>query len=110
MRRVREIRVGGLVRESPEAVFEFLAADPPHQMVGMAQVGSRTRAYVRWKLRARAGGTEVGLEATIDRAGALDRLLLLLGGRRWLERRFSDVLVRLEERLTTARGRVQRVA
>lgn len=45
------------------------AADPPQRMVGVAEVGRRTRAFVRWKLTESAGDTELRLEATVDRVG-----------------------------------------
>lgn len=91
------VRMRGPLAVRRTAATQVLAADAPRQLVGMAEVGRRTRAFVRWKLSEREGGTGVRLEATIDRLGWLDRLLLLLGGRRWLERRFRSVLDRLAE-------------
>ena len=79
------------------AATRVLAADPPQQMVGVAELGRRTCAFVRWKLSEGEGGTGVRLEATVDRVGWLDRLILVLGGRAWLERRFRAVLDRLAE-------------
>jgi len=79
------------------AATRVLAADPAQQMVGVAELGCRTRAFVRWKLSEGEGGTRVWLEATVDRTGWLDRLLLVLGGRAWLQRRFWAVLDRLAE-------------
>jgi len=40
----------------------------------------------------------VALEATVDRAGLRERLLLRLGGRRWFRRCFRHALTRLGER------------
>jgi hypothetical protein len=91
------VRIRGPLGVGRTAVTQVLAADPPQRMVGVAEVGRRTRAFIRWKLDEREGGTRVRLEATIDRLDWLDRLLLLLGGRRWLERRFRSVLDRLAE-------------
>jgi hypothetical protein len=91
------VRMRGPLGVRRTAATQVLAADPPHQMLGLAEVGPRTRAFVRWKLRGGEGGTRVRLEATIDRVGWLDRVLLVLGGRAWLERRFSAVLGRLAE-------------
>lgn len=79
------------------AATRVLAAEAPRLMVGTAELGRRTRAFVRWKLGVGDGGTRVRLEATIERMGWLDRLLLVLGGRAWLERRFAAVLRRLTE-------------
>jgi uncharacterized protein YndB with AHSA1/START domain len=86
------------------AATEVLAADPPQQMVGVAEIGRRTRAFVRWRLNAGDGGTEVRLEATVDRLGWLDSLLLMLGGSRWLERQFRSVLRRLVEHFKGEQG------
>jgi hypothetical protein len=51
---------------------------------------------VRWRLHPAQAGTEVSLEATVDRTGPLDWLLLRLGGRRWLERRFAGALAAID--------------
>jgi uncharacterized protein YndB with AHSA1/START domain len=91
------VRMRGPLGVRRTAATRVLAADPAQQVVGVAEMGRRTRAFVRWKLNVREGGTEVRLEATVDRIGGLDRLLLVLGGRAWLERRFRAVLVRLAE-------------
>jgi uncharacterized protein YndB with AHSA1/START domain len=93
------VRMRGPLGPRRTAATQVLAADPPQQLVGEADVGRRTRAFVRWRLTAREGGTEVRLEATVDRAGWLDRLLLVLGGRAWLERRFAAVLGRIAGQL-----------
>jgi len=92
--RVRMRGPGGVRRT---AATQVLAADTPQQMLGVAEVGRRTRAFVTWKLRDGDGGTRVRLEATIAQIGWLDRLLLVLGGRAWLERRFDAVLHRLAD-------------
>ena len=92
------VRMRGPLGVRRTASTQVLAADPPHQMIGTAQIGAGTRAFVRWKLTTSSAGSRVSLEATIDQARALDRLLLVLGGRRWLARRFASVLERLAER------------
>ena len=43
--------------------------------------------------------TRVRLEATVEQASPLDRVLLAAGGRRWLERRFAAILQTLERRV-----------
>jgi uncharacterized protein YndB with AHSA1/START domain len=91
------VRIRGPLGVRRTAATQVLAADPPQQILGAAEVGRRTRAFVRWKLGGGDGGTRVRLEATIDRIGWLDRVLLVLGGLAWLERRFSGVLGRLAE-------------
>lgn len=91
------VRVRGPLGVRRTAATQVLAADPLQQLVGVAEVGRQTRAFVRWKLNGGEGGTAVRLEAMVDRVGWLDRLLLLVGGRAWLERRFRSVLDRLAE-------------
>jgi hypothetical protein len=91
------VRMRGPLGVRRTAGTRVLAADPPQQIVGVADVGRRTRAFVRWKLSEGEDATGVLLEAAIDRLGALDRLLLLLGGRAWLARRFRAVLDQLAE-------------
>ena len=94
--RVRVRGPGGVRRT---AATHVLAADPPQQLLGVAEVGRRTHAFVSWRLRGADGGTHVRLKATVDRIGWLDRALLVLGGRTWLERRFDAVLDRLADTL-----------
>jgi uncharacterized protein YndB with AHSA1/START domain len=98
------VRMRGPLGVGRTAATQVLAADPPQQIVSVAEVGRRTRAFVRWRLNQDQGGSRVRLEATIDRLGWLDRLLLLLGGRRWLERRFRSVLHRLVEHFARAQS------
>ena len=83
---------------------------PPDQMFGAADVGARTHARVTWTLAPAGGGTEVTLAAEVERDSALDRLLLAAGGRRWLERRFQEVLEALAERLAPAAAGSERAA
>src|SRR3954447_24816628 len=90
------VRMRGPLGLRRTATTRVLEADPASGLVGMAEVGRGTRAFVRWRLRAAHGGTEVSLEATVDRAGPLDRFLLRLGGRRWLERRFAGALAAID--------------
>ena len=87
----------GLRRTAATRVVE---AEPPRRMSGTAVVGRRTRARITWTLSAvRDGhGTDVRLAAAIDAAGPLDRALLVLGGRGWLEARFAGTLAVLADR------------
>jgi hypothetical protein len=66
---------------------------------GTAEVGSGTIARVSWTLQPAGEHTRVRLAATVERASVLDRALLALGGRRWLERRFAGTLQTLERRV-----------
>lgn len=71
----------------------------PGLIVGVAQLRGSTRARVTWTLEpAAAGRTHVGLAASVEQAALLDRLLLALGGRVWMRRRFAHGLRRLAAR------------
>jgi hypothetical protein len=93
--------VGGVVRVSGPlglrrtAITRVEQLERPTLLVGTADIGSRTRARVSWSLAPRDAGTLVRLAAEVERATAVDRLLLALGGRRWLERRFGSALAHL---------------
>ena len=54
---------------------------------------------VAWEIRSAGGGSLVSLSAEVERASTADRLLLALGGRAWLRRRFASVLETLDRRL-----------
>ncbi|HEY7396954.1 MAG TPA: SRPBCC family protein [Gaiellaceae bacterium] len=54
---------------------------------GTAATPHGTSLRVAWNVSALPAGTQVVLELTVERARMLDRLLLVAGGRRWLERR-----------------------
>jgi hypothetical protein len=70
----------------------------PTRLSGTAQVGA-TVATVSWWLEPLGERTRVRLEATVVRASPLDRVLLALGGGRWLARRFRAILATLERRV-----------
>lgn len=86
----------GLRRVAHTAVT---ADQAPHRFGGVAAVGPRTLALAHWRIAPAPGGATVVLEATPLRLGALDRLLLALGGRRWLRDAFARVLENVGERL-----------
>jgi hypothetical protein len=70
----------------------------PRRITGVAELIPRTQATVAWLLEADGGmGTKVRLEATILDCGVFDRLLLALGARHWLGRRFDATLQQLAE-------------
>jgi hypothetical protein len=83
------------------------ATRAPRLLIGVAELGEggssdSTRALVSWTLAGRFGQTRVRLAAEIEHATRLDRLLLALGGRAWLRRRFAFGLERLAERFAAA--------
>jgi hypothetical protein len=70
--------------------------EPPTRLAGEADVGG-TRAAVSWFLRPDGDGTWVTLQADVLTAGAMDRALLVLGGRQWLGARFRTTLAHLAQ-------------
>lgn len=74
------------------------ALHEPAELEGVAELSGGTRARVCWTLEpAEGGGTDVRLAATVLSATTPDRLLLALGGRTWMRRRFVFGLARLGE-------------
>ena len=86
------VRLRGPLGLRRTAHTKVTAARAPRLMIGTAEVPGGTRARVSWTLARRLGETRVRLSAEVDCARWLDRLLLALGGRRWLERRFQETL------------------
>jgi hypothetical protein len=83
----------GIRRRARTRVLELTE---PSAIGGLAEVGARTRARVRWELSpAPDGGTTVSLSATVEDAGPTDRLLLAAGGKLWMGRVFAATLSRL---------------
>src|SRR3954447_19254696 len=96
------VRLTGPLAIQRTAATELLRTPAPNSIVGWARTGGSTQASVAWKIQTRAAGSAVTLRATIDAAGPLDRLLLSLGGRRWLARRFAAALEHLADQLAPA--------
>jgi hypothetical protein len=86
------------------------AVKPARLLIGTAEVGGVTRARVSWTLARRLHETRVRLAAEVDVAETLDRLLLALGGRRWLEHRFAETLEALAAELAARRERLRQSA
>jgi hypothetical protein len=106
-------RPRGLIRVNPPIPLSWtirteMICDEPDRVVGIAAIGEREAADLVWQLDQREGGTLVRLEATTRDLSSLEQLLLKLGGRWWLRRRFSSTLRRLE-RLVRERALDQRV-
>ena len=87
----------GLSRVAETRVLEARppTADEPGELNGRADLGP-TVGRVRWQVARRDSGSEVTLSAWVERTGWLDRVLLALGGRRWLQRIFESALARLD--------------
>jgi uncharacterized protein YndB with AHSA1/START domain len=88
------------------ATTKVVASRAPRLIIGTAEIGEGTRARVSWTLAGRLGDTRVRLAAEIDHATAFDRVLLALGGNRWLTRRFSGALDRLAREMEGRSGLV----
>lgn len=71
----------------------------PTRFGGTATVGRRTTASVNWNIESHEDGADIALEAKVLAARPLDRLLLVLGGSRWLRCRFHRVLNHLADAL-----------
>ncbi|MGI8333914.1 hypothetical protein ACRYCC_28525 [Actinomadura scrupuli] len=81
------------IRRTVETTITCL--HPARGVGGTAAIGRRTVAHVHWTIDAAGERSRVALTATVLRIGALDRLLLAAGGRRWLARSFHRVLTLL---------------
>jgi hypothetical protein len=67
----------------------------PRRFGGTVTASTRTQAGAWWTVEPSAGGALVALQAQIFPRGIVDRVLLALGGRWWLERRCRRVVARL---------------
>lgn len=93
------VRMQGPLGLARTAHTRVVSSEAPRFIEGTAAVGRGTEALVRWSLTPAKEGTRVRLEATVVRAGRLESVLLLAGGRLWLERRFASILETLGRRV-----------
>jgi hypothetical protein len=91
------VRISGPLGLHRTARTTVIDAQPDHLMCGTAELSGGTRAQVAWDLNEDARGTAVRLSATVEHAALPDRLLLAIGGRAWMKRRFDAILARLDE-------------
>jgi carbon monoxide dehydrogenase subunit G len=84
----------GLHRTARTSVAD---AQPNHVMHGKAELSGGTLARIGWELNEDAGGTAVRLTADVEPLAPIDRLLLMAGGRAWMQRKFERILERLAE-------------
>jgi hypothetical protein len=63
----------------------------PERVAGEAVIGA-TRAAISWTLVPEGSGTLVTLRADVLACSPLDRVLLALGGRAWMQRRLASTL------------------
>jgi len=89
------VRIHGPLGLRRTVTTRVQATDPARSIRGTATLGP-TCAEVSWTLSPRdASATDVRLTAVVLRAGPLDRVLLALGGARWMRWLFSATLARL---------------
>lgn len=89
------VRIHGPLGLRRTATTSVTDSRPSTVMHGTAELSGGTRARIAWELNEDANGTAVRLSADVERAAGIDRLLLLLGGRAWMQRRFGVILDRL---------------
>jgi uncharacterized protein YndB with AHSA1/START domain len=99
------VRLRGPLGLRRTASTELVRTDPPRLIVGRAMLGSRTTVSVSWTIATAPSGSVVSLSATIEAAGPLDSLVLRIGGRSWIARRFSSALDSLAAQVDVTTGR-----
>jgi hypothetical protein len=102
------VRLKGPLGISREARTRVLSARPPTavrpgRLAGRADIGRGTTGRVAWEIAVgQNGGSLVTLRAAAERASLLDRTLLLLGRRWWLQHTFDRALANLDRILEPA--------
>jgi len=86
------VRIRGPLGLGRIARTTVVSANASGWMAGRAEIGRRTTAAVSWAIRGEDGQSQVRLAARIEQAGILDRLILFLGGARWMQRVFRETL------------------
>jgi carbon monoxide dehydrogenase subunit G len=96
------VRLRGPLSIRRTATTAIVDVKAPAVIAGRARIGSRTRASISWTLASRGEDTSVTLRVTVEETGLLDSALLRLGGRGWLERRFTEALACLADQFAPA--------
>jgi hypothetical protein len=96
------VRLRGPLAIRRTATTAIVDARAPAVITGRASIGKRTRASISWQVAGRRDHTSVTLRVTVQETGFLDGVLLALGGRGWLQRRFADALACLADQLAAA--------
>lgn len=97
------VRLRGPLGLRRTAATRVVEVDRPSRIAGTALLGPRTLARVSWTIHPNGEGTRVRLAANVERASALDRVLLATGGRMWMRRRFAKILATLDTHVRAAR-------
>jgi hypothetical protein len=105
------VRLRGPLGISRLAATRVMSAEPvragaPGRMSGIAEMGSGTVGRVQWEVAPDSKGmSAVRLNATVERASLLDRILLAAGGAAWLRRLFQRTVTNLDRAVaSSARG------
>jgi uncharacterized protein YndB with AHSA1/START domain len=93
------VRLRGPLGVSRTVRTRLTYARRPESIVGRIDAGGRTRGTVRWSIQRSGAGSWVQVEGRAEALGWMDRLLAILGGRRWLNRSIELALERLDERV-----------
>ena len=96
------VRMHGPLGTRRTARTRVVSVEQAHSLSGTATLSGGTSARVRWLLSPVTGGTRVCLSAELERPGPVDRVLLAVGGRRWLRHRFGAILRTLADRFATS--------
>ncbi|MEO9023688.1 MAG: hypothetical protein ABI339_01605 [Solirubrobacteraceae bacterium] len=99
---VLERAVAGLHDMTPPVHRQRRACSHPAVIAGCARTGKRTRASISWTIAGQQYHTSVSLRVIVEDTALLDGVLLRLGGRRWLQRRFAHALACLAHQLAAA--------
>jgi uncharacterized protein YndB with AHSA1/START domain len=94
------VRIHGPLGLRRTARTTVVDAQPDHVMHGTAELSGGTLARIAWELNEDAGGTAVRLSAEVEHAALADRVLLALGGRRWMAHHFAAILARLDQQFS----------
>jgi uncharacterized protein YndB with AHSA1/START domain len=93
-----KVRMRGPLGIRRTATTRVTSSERPTTMTGTAELSGGTRARVTWSFSPDGDGTTVRLAAALEKAGPLDRALLVLGGRAWFRRRLAAILAALADR------------
>jgi hypothetical protein len=93
------VRLCGSLAICRTATTAIVDAGQPAVVAGRARIGKRPRASISWTIAGRGKHANVSLRVIVEETGFLDGVLLRLGGRRWLHRRFADALACVADQL-----------
>jgi hypothetical protein len=90
------VRIHGPLGLRRTARTTVINATPNRVIHGTAELSGGTLARIAWELNDDPNGSDIRLTADVEHAALPDRILLALGGRAWMTRRFDAILERLD--------------